>query len=270
MSGQVAEGPRALPPEARAAAEAAGAALAAARSILFVTGAGISADSGLPTYRGVAGLYERGDTPDGMPIEEALSGPMMRRRPEVVWRYVGEVVRACRGARPNRAHAVIAELEAGGRRVCVLTQNVDGLHLAAGSKDVIEIHGTVARRRCMDCTHVWPAPTEGDGEGVPRCPACGGVARPDVVLFGEALPRGAVDALEHALARGFDAVVVVGTSAAFPYVQLPVLEAASAGATTVEINPERTALSSVVQHHVAARAAPALHAIGAALAEPGP
>lgn len=285
MSGQVPErsepGPGAIAPlsgAARDAAEAAAAALAPARSILFVTGAGISADSGLPTYRGVAGLYEREATPDGMAIEEALSGPMMRRRPEIVWRYVGEVVRACRGARPNRAHAVIAELEQSGRRVCVLTQNVDGLHLAAGSRDVIEIHGTVARRRCMDCTHVWPAPGADDGApsgddggaAVPRCPACGGVARPDVVLFGERLPDGALDALDRALRLGFNAVVVVGTSAAFPYVQLPVIEAARAGATTVEINPERTVLSDVVGHHVAAGAAAALHAMGGVLAPSRP
>lgn len=238
-----------------------------ARSILFVTGAGISADSGLPTYRGVAGLYDRGDTPDGMPIEEALSGEMMRARPEIVWRYVREVERACRGARPNRAHEVIAALERGPRRVWVLTQNVDGLHLAAGSRNVIEIHGTVARMGCMNCTRIWPAPSYDELPDLPRC-ACGGVARPDVVLFGETLPDAAIEALQRELAVGFDAVVVVGTTAVFPYVQAPVLAAARAGLPTVEINPGETLLSDLVRHRVEERAAPALDALGRALGVP--
>ncbi|MBN1612305.1 MAG: NAD-dependent protein deacylase, partial [Polyangiaceae bacterium] len=102
--------------------------LEVARRVLFITGAGISADSGLPTYRGVGGLYNRGVTEDGMAIEEALSGDVFSSRPEVTWRYLRQIEAACRDATCNRAHNVIALLERGPREIWVLTQNVDGFH----------------------------------------------------------------------------------------------------------------------------------------------
>src|SRR3954468_23760065 len=102
--------------------------LSNSRSLLFVTGAGMSADSGLPTYRGVGGLYNRGETEEGFAIEEMLSGPMFRQKPEWTWKYLREVERACRGAAPNRGHAVLAEMERNFPRVWTLTQNVDGFH----------------------------------------------------------------------------------------------------------------------------------------------
>ena len=119
--------------------------LAESRSILFVTGAGISADSGLPPYRGIGGLYNPNATEEGMPIEQALSGDVMEQRPELTWKYLAQVERACRGARHNRAHEVIAEMEARFTRVWTLTQNVDGFHRAAGARNVIDIHGDTAR-----------------------------------------------------------------------------------------------------------------------------
>ena len=125
--------------------------LLAARRVLVITGAGVSADSGLPTYRGIGGLYEDSATEDGMPIEEALSGPMLRRRPELTWRHIAAVERACRGARPNRAHQVLAALEQRLPALWVLTQNVDGLHRAAGTRKLIEIHGTVHDLVCTGC-----------------------------------------------------------------------------------------------------------------------
>ena len=121
-----------LDPEHRAQIDAAAELLAPAQHILFVTGAGISADSGLPTYRGVGGLYDDADTEDGLPIEVCLSGSMFRRDPARTWKYIREIERACRGARPNPAHELIAELERERERVWVLTQNVDGLHVAGG------------------------------------------------------------------------------------------------------------------------------------------
>src|SRR5512135_1950332 len=96
------------------------------RSILFVTGAGISADSGLPTYRGIGGLYNQGTTEEGIPIEMALAGDMLSSRPEVTWKYLAQIESRCRGARPNRAHEVIARMEKAFERVWVLTQNIDG------------------------------------------------------------------------------------------------------------------------------------------------
>ena len=109
--------------------------LRSASSVLFVTGAGISADSGLPTYRGIGGLYEGAETPEGIPIEEALSGYMMRKNPALTWKYIQQIEAASRGASFNRAHSVLAEAERRFERVWVLTQNVDGLHRMAGSKN---------------------------------------------------------------------------------------------------------------------------------------
>jgi len=234
---------------------------ARARSVLFITGAGISADSGLPTYRGIGGLYDDATTEDGFEIEEALSGDMLRERPEVCWKYIHQIERACRGATWNRAHEVLAMMERWYERTCVLTQNVDGFHRRAGSQNVIEIHGDVHRLDCTRCkfrNHVE------DYAGLsipPRCPDCGAIVRPQVVLFGEVLPGAAVAALEREIRRGFDLVVSIGTTSVFPYIAAPVAFARRAGGDTVEINPGTTAVSHVVAHRVRNRAAVALDAI---------
>ena len=230
-------------------------------SILFVTGAGISADSGLPTYRGVGGLYVDRPTPEGLPIEAILSGPMFERRPELTWAYLLEIERACRGASPNRGHEVIAAMERHFRRVRVLTQNVDGLHRAAGSREVLDIHGDLHDLICTRCD--WSA-TVADYAGLdplPRCPECGSVARPAVVLFGEMLPVDTVARLMAELDEGFDLVVSVGTSGLFPYIQEPIHRARWDGVPTVEIDPGRTELSDVVDHRIDAGAAEALDAL---------
>ena len=122
-----------------------------AERILFVTGAGMSADSGLPTYRGIGGLYHDRHTDEGVPIEVALSGAMLMSRPELTWKYLAEIEAACRGAQPNAGHMAIAELERRKPRVMVLTQNVDGLHRAAGSHNLVEIHGNLHHLLCTEC-----------------------------------------------------------------------------------------------------------------------
>lgn len=244
-----------------AAVEAAARILARARSILFVTGAGISADSGLPTYRGVGGLYEADATEEGLPIEVLLSGETLARRPEWTWKYLGAIERACRGARPNRAHAAIATLERERPRVVVLTQNVDGLHRAAGSTNVIEIHGDVHELSCTRCP--WRERVR-DYEGLelpPRCPRCSALVRPAVVLFGEMLPRAALERLDEELRTGFDAVFSIGTTSVFPYIAAPVLMARSRGAATVEVNPGDTEVSDVVDVRLRCGAAAAMDAI---------
>lgn len=225
-----------------------------ARRILFITGAGISADSGLPTYRGVGGLYNDEATEDGLSIEDALSGECMSIRPEITWKYLAQVERNCHGVQPNAAHLAIAGLE---RRcdVVVLTQNIDGLHIKAGSSNVIEIHGTLEARYCAHCG--TPADAR-DDRVPPRCKQCGEIVRPRVVLFGEMLPETALNRLYDELARGFDMVFVIGTTAVFPYIAEPVLRAVRAGVPTVEINPARTRLSDLVRYYIPERAAVAL------------
>jgi NAD-dependent deacetylase len=236
-------------------------AFAHARSALFITGAGISADSGLPTYRGIGGLYEDATTEDGLAIEDALSGDMLRERPEVCWKYIRQIERACRGASWNRGHEVLALLEQRYERSWVLTQNVDAFHRRAGSKNVIEIHGDVHRLICTRCQYRDQVEDYAALSIPPRCPDCGAIVRPEVVLFGEMLPGGALAALERELDRGFDLVVSIGTTSLFPYIAAPVVLARRAGLDTVEINPGTTAVSHVVAHRMQNRAAVALDAI---------
>jgi NAD-dependent deacetylase len=238
--------------------------LSAARRVLFVTGAGVSADSGLPTYRGVGGLYDGAQTPEGLSIEEVLSGPMMVRDPTLCWTYIAQVEAACRGAQPNAAHEVIAALQERAE-VTVLTQNVDGLHAAAGSRDVIEIHGNLHRLRCVACA--WRDEVA-DYEALPippRCPTCGGLVRPDVVLFGEMLPAGALARLDEALAAPFEVVFSVGTTSLFPYIAAPVVLQVRAGRPAVEINPGRSEVSTLVTHRLQGGAAATLSALHARL-----
>jgi NAD-dependent deacetylase len=233
------------------------------RSLLFVTGAGLSADSGLPTYRGVGGLYEGRNADEDLPIEVLLSGRMFATRPELTWKYLLQIEQAGRGARPNRGHAVIAEMESRFDRVWVLTQNVDGFHRRAGSNNVIDIHGDLHHLRCTRCDR---EETVADYAGLtlpPRCPACGGLVRPDVVLFGERLPTKQLAAYQAETARGFDLVLSVGTTSVFPYISAPVLDAYHVKKPSVEINPGRTDVTEFVTVRVPLGAAAALDAIWA-------
>jgi NAD-dependent deacetylase len=215
-------------------------------SVLFITGAGISADSGLPTYRGIGGLYNDADTPEGIPIEVALSGQMMASNPALTWKYIHQIESVCRGATFNRAHEVLALAEERFERVWVLTQNVDGFHRKAGSKNVIDIHGDVHDILCTQCTYRETVPDFSGLDPSPVCPECSGNVRPDVVLFGELLPLQKVAVMERELSRGFDVVFSIGTTSVFPYIAGPVVDAKRQGKTTVEVNPAETAVSSIV------------------------
>jgi NAD-dependent deacetylase len=232
-----------------------------ARRVLFITGAGISADSGLPTYRGLGGLYENDLTAEGIPIEEALSGEMLRQRPEIPWKYMAQIEENCRHAGPNAAHRLMAEWERELPYVMVLTQNIDGLHRAAGSRNVVEIHGDLHHLRCMHCGLRETAPNLAGRPLPPICPQCKQIMRPEVVLFGEMLPEAALERLLTALETGFDLVFSIGTTSVFPYIARPVLQAAQAGVPTVEINPGRTCLSARVAYQLPMGAAAALTAI---------
>ncbi|HSN83898.1 MAG TPA: NAD-dependent protein deacylase [Polyangiales bacterium] len=239
--------------------------LKGSRSILFVTGAGVSADSGLPTYRGIGGLYEDVHTEEGLPIEAALSGAMFQRDPSITWRYIHQIESCCRGAGPNRAHQLIAELESRFERVWTLTQNVDGLHHAAGSRRVIDIHGDVHSLICTRCGHRWRVENYAGLDIPPSCPECDSLVRPEVVLFGEMLPMDRARMLQEQLMHGFDAVFSIGTTSVFPYIAEPVVDARRRGALTVEINPGTSEVSHIVDYRLRAGAAAAMDAIVEAL-----
>ncbi|MCX9155278.1 NAD-dependent deacylase [Niveibacterium sp. 24ML] len=232
-----------------------------ARRILFITGAGISADSGLPTYRGINGLYNDQLTDEGIDIEDALSGEMLRTHPALTWKYLAQIERSCRGAVPNDAHHALRKIETSAPHALVLTQNVDGLHHAAGSQNLIEIHGSLRRLRCTGCGF-REAVTSLEGRSLPPvCAACGAWMRPEVVLFGERLAQQDLERLYAELAEGFDLVFSIGTTSTFPYIVEPVAWAVQAGVPTVEINPQATQISPYVRYRIPLGAAQAMRAL---------
>lgn len=154
-------------------------------NIVFFGGAGVSTESGIPDFRGMDGLYNQ--TWD-YPPETILSHSFFVQSPEVFYRYYREKL-VMDGARPNTAHFVLADLEREGKLRAVITQNIDGLHQAAGSKNVLELHGTTKRAYCMKCGAVYEPDYINKGDGVPICGICQGVVRPDVVLYEESLNK---------------------------------------------------------------------------------
>lgn len=250
--------------------------LAGAGSVLFLTGAGLSADSGLPVFRGLEGLYGRGDDGQDLPIEVLLSGPMLERHPERVWGVMWELGVACAAGLPNAAHLAIAEIEdlkraAGGSdAVWVVTQNVDPLHRYAGSRNLLEVHGHLFDLYCTVCGR------EDEAAGVlggfrgrpplpPRCPACGGVIRPAVILFEEPLDAGVVRRMEQLAKRDFDLVFVIGTTAEFGYIQDLIASVSDRSAVVVEINPGSTVVSEACDVRLRLGAAEAMRRIRAAM-----
>ncbi len=235
--------------------------VAQAQRILFITGAGLSADSGLPTYRGIGGLYDNANTEDDIPIEEALSGEMMQQRPDITWKYLMQVERACRGAGHNIGHELIARIQQLKPESWVLTQNIDGFHRSAGSERLIEIHGRVGELYCTCCHYNQKVTDYSNIDCVPSCPRCYSVMRPNVVLFGEMLPSVEVEVLHKELMKGFDLVFSIGTTSVFPYIAQPVLDARRWGAKAIEINPGITEVSAFVNYKLPMRAADAMSKI---------
>lgn len=238
--------------------------------ILFITGAGISADSGLPTYRGIGGLYDEKRTEENIPIEVALSGDMLRRQPEITWKYLLQIESVCRGAGFNLGHRLIADMEQLKPDSWVLTQNIDGFHCTAGSRNLIEIHGRVGELHCTRCLHREQVIDYSHIEGVPYCPRCHHVLRPDVVLFGEMLPQRAVEDLHRQMLRGFDLIFSIGTTSVFPYISQPVFEARRWGAKVVEVNPGISEVSALVNLRLRMKAKDALSQIWEAMGLPLP
>ncbi|MCA1592225.1 MAG: NAD-dependent deacylase [Acidobacteria bacterium] len=210
----------------------------AARSVFVLTGAGVSAESGVPTFRGGGGapLWK------GMPFDVISSAGMAARDLPAVWEWFDYRRDLLQSLSPNPAHATLARWQDKFETFTLATQNVDGLHNAAGSREVFELHGNIWRARCLSCEERVDVRELESRERPPLCRLCGDSMRPDVVLFGELLPPGVY---EQAASRamGCDLCIVAGTSAlVYPAADLPVL-AKRAGAFLVEVNPERTPLS---------------------------
>lgn len=226
------------------------------KRLLVITGSGISAESGIPTFRGNEGYWRNHDpmklaTPEGFAQDPAL-----------VWEWYAQRRAIIQSKQPNPAHRVVADLAARAAGFLLVTQNVDDLHERAGSSadQTVHIHGDIFVNRCTGCRR--HDRTEVSTATLPRCPGCGGLLRPGVVWFGEALGVADVGRVEDFLAGGCcDLVLVVGTTAAFGYILDWAARAAGNNGLLVEVNPEVTALSRLATETIRARAAEALPAL---------
>jgi NAD-dependent deacetylase len=208
----------------------------ASRQVIALTGAGVSVESGIPDFRSAGGLWSRYDP------EEYAHIDGFRRDPVKIWNMLREIIAVIGTATPNPGHRALAELEAMGHLSCIITQNVDGLHQEAGSRNVIEFHGSNRFLICPRCGFREKTERFDTLHTIPRCPACSAVLKPDVVFFGEAIPA-------NAMAKAFDEadradlVLVIGTSAVvYPASGIP-STARRHGAKIVEINLEETELT---------------------------
>ena len=218
--------------------EAVRARLRGARRVFVLTGAGVSAESGVPTFRGggSAAVWK------GMPFSLISSAEMLERDLPAVWEWFDHRRGVLQALQPNPAHRVLARWQEMFESFTLATQNIDDLHTRAGSRTVLELHGNIWRARCATCDARRDLRAEDDGTRPPACRACGAPMRPDVVLFGELLPAGVFERAAEAAGQ-CDLCFVIGTSAlVYPAMRLPEI-ALVAGAYTVEINPERTPFS---------------------------
>jgi NAD-dependent deacetylase len=181
--------------------------IAAAKSIVFFGGAGVSTESGIPDFRSVDGLYHQ---KFAYPPEVMLSHSFFVSHPEEFYRFYREKL-IVKGVRPNAAHLRLAQLEKQGKLKAVVTQNIDGLHQAAGSKRVYELHGSTLRNYCTRCGKFYDVDFIANSTGVPHCAACGGIVKPDVVLYEESLNEDTVEGAVSAI-RAADLLIVGGTS----------------------------------------------------------
>lgn len=211
--------------------------LSGARCLLALTGAGVSAESGVPTFRGPGGLWRN------YRAEDLATPQAFARDPRLVWEWYDwrrSIVSRCA---PNPAHRVLSSWESRFPEYLLATQNVDGLHAAAGSRRVVELHGNLWRMRCTRERRAWEERVVPIPELPPRCPSCGVIARPDIVWFGESLPEAALEQVLELLGR-CDVFLSCGTSSVVQPAASFGLAAGSHGAAVIEINPEETPLTA--------------------------
>jgi NAD-dependent protein deacetylase/lipoamidase len=211
-----------------------------ARRVAVLTGAGVSAESGVPTFRG------GGDTEvwtfRGKHITELSSAELLATDPKLVWEWFDYRRGMLTNIHPNAAHHALARWEQRFEAFTLITQNIDDLHRAAGSQNILELHGNIWRARCLRCASAFEARDCPLEQVPPLCFVCGGPSRPDVVLFGETLPEGVFERAEQSASRA-DLFFVIGTSAVvYPAAGLPIV-AKQSGARIIEINPEQTDIS---------------------------
>jgi NAD-dependent deacetylase len=232
--------------------------LASAKRIAVLTGAGVSAESGVPTFRDAqTGLWAK-YTP-----EELATPRAFLRNPRLVWEWYAWRRTLVAVAKPNPAHLALAQMEKLFPQFDLITQNVDGLHQRAGSTRVIELHGNISRTKCLDEGAIVTS-WEDTGDSPPKCPNCGGLLRPDVVWFEEPLPEAEMERATTA-STSCDVFFSIGTSTiVYPAAALP-FEALRAGATVVEINPQPTPLTLLAQFNLPDAAEVALPALMKAL-----
>ena len=221
--------------------------LGTARRVTVLTGAGVSAESGVPTFRDAqTGLWAK------FKPEELATPRAFRRNPRLVWEWYDGRRRRVATVQPKPAHLALAEMEKLFPHFTLITQNVDGLHQRAGSRNVIELHGNITRTKCFDEGTVissWPD----TGEVPPKCPNCGGLLRPDVVWFEEPMPEAQMEQAAEASTH-CDVFLSIGTSTVVqPAASLP-FEALRSGATVVEINPHPTTFTSDADYALAGAA----------------
>ena len=208
-----------------------------AQSVCVLTGAGISAESGVPTFRGEDGLWKK------FRPEELANFQAFIRNPNLVWEWYAYRRKLIHDVKPNPGHYALVEMERRVKEFTLVTQNVDNLHRRAGSKSVVELHGNIERSYCIECGATVGEVILDSAVEAPRCEKCGGLVRPDVVWFGEMLPVEAFSRAEKA-ARHCDLFLCIGTSAVvYPAASLP-YTAFDHGAFVIEINRELTELSS--------------------------
>ncbi len=216
--------------------------LRSAYTVGVLTGAGISAASGVPTFRGKDGLWKK------FRPEELANFDAFSRNPELVWEWYNWRRELIRNIRPNLAHYALVDFEQIFPDFGVITQNVDNLHQLAGNKKVIELHGNIMRNKCSQCNKPYSDEFTLEN-GIPRCPECGGLIRPDVVWFGEMLPEQAISEAQE-LAMRSEVFFSIGTSSTVePAASLPYI-AKGNGAYIVEINTETTPLTQAADEHL--------------------